>query len=59
MNLKGINFKQPKYILPAILYLPLLGLGWLVIDIFQTEKAEVPTDMLTTEYLTRRFPRPS
>lgn len=56
MNLKGINFKQPKYILPAILYLPLLGLGWLVIDIFRTEKAEVPTDMQTTEYLNPTLP---
>lgn len=56
MNLKGINFKQPKYILPAILYLPLLGLGWLVIDIFHTEKAEVPTDMQTTEYLNPTLP---
>ena len=56
MNLKGINFKQPKYILPAILYLPLLGLGWLVIAIFHTEKAEVPTDMQPTEYLNPTLP---
>lgn len=56
MNLKGIRFKQPKYILPAILYLPLLGLGWLVIDIFHTDKAEVPTDMQTTEYLNPKLP---
>ena len=35
--MKKINFKQPKYMLPAILYLPLIGLGWLVIDMFQTD----------------------
>lgn len=35
--MKKINFIQPKFVLPAILFLPLLGLGWLMIDIFHTE----------------------
>ena len=35
-----INFKQPKYMLPAILYPLLLIAGWFVIDMFQTEVAE-------------------
>ena len=40
-----INFKQVKYIGPAILYFPLLGLGYLIIDIFHTDIAE-KTDSL-------------
>lgn len=35
--MKKINFIQPKFVLPAILFLPLLGLGWLVTDIFHSE----------------------
>ena len=36
-----INFKQPKYILPAILYPLLLATGYFVIDMFHTEKADI------------------
>ena len=33
MNLlQKINFRQPKYVLPAILYPLILGTGWLVIQ---------------------------
>lgn len=32
-----INFKQPKYVLPAILYPLLLISGYLIFDIFDTE----------------------
>ena len=35
-----INFKQPKYVLPAILYPLLLISGYLIFDIFDTEPAE-------------------
>ena len=52
-----INFKQPKYILPAILYFPLLGLGYLIIDIFHTDiQEEVQSDLQTTEYLNAELP---
>ena len=52
-----INFKQPKYILPAIIYLPLLGTMYFVFDIFDTELAEVtPTELETTEYLNDKMP---
>ena len=46
-----INFRQPKYMLPAILYVPLLGASYFIFDLFNAEKAEV-TDksMQTTEY---------
>lgn len=56
-DLKKINWKQPKYMLPAILYLPLLLAAYLIIDIFHTEVAEIPDDsMRTTEYLNPELP---
>lgn len=56
-NLKKINWKQPKYMLPAILYLPLLLAAYLIIDIFHTEVADIPDDsMQTTEYLNPELP---
>jgi len=39
--MEKINFRQPKFLLPAILFFPLWGLGWLVIDIFHTERQSV------------------
>lgn len=56
-DLKKINWKQPKYMLPAILYLPLLLAAYLIIDIFHTEVAEIPDgSMQTTEYLNPELP---
>lgn len=56
-DLKKINWKQPKYMLPAILYLPLLLAAYLIIDIFHTEVADIPDDsMQTTEYLNPELP---
>ena len=37
-----INFKQPKYMLPAILYIPLLAASYFIFDLFNTGKAEIP-----------------
>lgn len=55
--MKKINFKQPKYMLPAILYLPLIGLGWLVIDMFQTDVSSgEESDLQKTEYLNADLP---
>ena len=51
-----INFKQPKYVLPAILYPLLLVTGYLVMDIFDTEAAEAPSKLQTTEYLNPELP---
>ena len=52
-----INFRQPKYMLPAILYLPILATGYFVIGIFTTEKAKVPDNSKqTTEYLNPNLP---
>ncbi len=57
MNIKNINWKQPKYVLPAILYPLLLGCGYFIIDIFDTDLAETPTNMQTTEYLNPNLPQ--
>lgn len=52
-----INFKQPKYILPAIIYFPILATAYFVIDMFNTELADVnPTNLETTEYLNDKMP---
>ena len=49
-TLKKINWKQPKYML-------LLFVGYFVIDLFHTEKAEIPdSSMTTTEYLNPDLP---
>ena len=56
-TLKKINWKQPKYMLPLIIYVPLLFVGYFVIDLFYTEKAEIPdSSMATTEYLNPELP---
>ena len=56
-TLKKINWKQPKYMLPLIIYVPLLFVGYFVIDLFHTEKAEIPdSSMATTEYLNPDLP---
>ena len=54
---KNINFKQPKYMLPAILYLPLLACGYFIIDVFDVEiKDKENTELQTTEYLNADLP---
>lgn len=54
---KKINFRQPKYMLPAILYIPLLGTSYFIFDLFHTEKAEVQDKTLqTTEFLNPELP---
>ena len=59
MNLlQKINFRQPKYVLPAILYPLILGTGWLVIDMFKTEVKDTPdANLQETEYLNPTLPQ--
>lgn len=55
--IKRINFRQPKYMLPAILYVPLLVASYFIFDLFHTEKAEIPDKTLqTTEFLNPELP---
>lgn len=52
-----INIRHPKYMLPAILYIPLLACSYFVIDLFHAEKAETQDKaMQTTEYLNPELP---
>ncbi|MEO5097502.1 conjugative transposon protein TraM, partial [Bacteroides thetaiotaomicron] len=32
-----INFREPKYMLPAVLYIPLLVASYFIFDLFHTE----------------------
>ena len=52
-----INFKQPKYVLPAILYPLLLISGYLIFDILDTDPAETGNTLLTTEFLNAELPQ--
>ncbi len=58
MNIKDkINFRQPKYMLPAILYIPLIGASYFIFDLFNAETADIPDkEMQTTEYLNPELP---
>ena len=52
-----INFRQTKYRLPAILYIPLLVAAYLILDLFDTKVAETPDKgMQTTEFLNPELP---
>lgn len=52
-----IHFRQPKYMLPAIVYIPLLATGYFVFDMFNTEVAETQDKSLqTTEFLNPTLP---
>ena len=44
-----IDFRRPKYVLPAILYPLLLVTGYPIISFFDTEVAEMPSKLQTTE----------
>lgn len=50
-----INFNQPKYKLPALIYIPLVLLGFAVYRLVNTEKVEVTTAE-TTEYYNDKLP---
>lgn len=51
------NYKQPKYMLPAIVYLPLMFTGFTVCNLFATEKVEVGDKKLeTVEHLNDKIP---
>lgn len=51
-----INFRQPKYMLPAIVYVPILFFAFFFFRFFETEKAEVGDKMETTEYFNDKLP---
>ena len=54
---KKINLRQPKYMIPALVYIPLLVTGYFLIDLFHTGKADFgDPSMQTTEYLNPNLP---
>lgn len=53
---KGVNLAQPKYMVPALVYLPLLFVGYMVIDMFNFHAPEKDNGMETTEYLNDKLP---
>lgn len=55
--MKKINFKQPKYMIPIIIYFPLLFVGYMVIDMFNIDTS-TPSDtrLKTTNYLSSELP---
>ena len=50
-----INFRQPKYMLPAIVYFPLLFTGYFVCDFFNL-KIEDTSKMESTNYFNDKLP---
>jgi conjugative transposon TraM protein len=57
-QLSTIRWKQPKYIIPAIIYVPLLATGYFIIDLFYTKPAEIENSSLqSTEYLNPELPQ--
>ena len=55
--LEKINWRQPKYMLPAILYFPLLGASYFIFDLFHTETLKIKDKtMQTTEFLNPELP---
>ena len=56
-RIRQINWRQPKFMLPAILYLPLLGASYFIFDLFRTGTADIPDRTLqTTEFLNPELP---
>lgn len=57
MDIKKINFNQPKYLIPAIIYVPLLFVGYFLIDAFNVDVADSTNKKLkTTDYLSSELP---
>lgn len=52
MNIKQLNYRHPKYIIPLLIYIPLLILGYFVIDMINFEAGDSSkSDLETVEGL--------
>ena len=56
MDVKKINFKDKKYVFPAILYPIVLFIGYFVIDMVQTDVSDNDPRLKTTDYLNSDLP---
>lgn len=55
--LKQINFKSPKYVIPAIVYVGLLFLGFMALQIINTDTSGKKDFGQTTDYLNSDLPQ--
>ena len=56
MDVKKINFKDRKYVFPAILYPLVLFVGYFVIDAVETDVSDNDPRLATTDYLNSDLP---
>lgn len=56
MDVKKINFKDRKYVFPAILYPIFLFIGYFVIDMVHTDVSDNDPRLKTTDYLNTDLP---
>lgn len=56
MDVKKINFKDKKYVFPAILYPIILFVGYFVIDMVNTDVSDSDPRLRTTDYLNTDLP---
>lgn len=56
MDVKKINFKDRKYVFPAILYPIVLFIGYFVIDMVHTDVSDNDPRLKTTDYLNTDLP---
>ena len=55
-DIKQINFKQPKYVIPAIVYVGVLFLGFMAMQIMNTDTSGKKDFGQTTDYLNSDLP---
>lgn len=56
MDVKKINFKDRKYVFPAILYPIVLFIGYFIIDMVNTDVSDNDPRLKTTDYLNSDLP---
>ena len=56
MDVKKINFRDKKYVFPAILYPIVLFIGYFAIDMVQTDVSDNDPRLKTTDYLNSDLP---
>lgn len=56
MDIKKINFKDRKYVFPAILYPIVLFVGYFIIDAVNTDVSDNDPRLKTTDYLNSDLP---
>lgn len=56
MDVKKINFKDRKYVFPAILYPLILFVGYFIIDTVNTDVSDNDPRLKTTDYLNSDLP---